>query len=147
VSQEAKAGPSPANIRIGANIRSRRKDLRISQETLGQALNVSFQQVQKYENGTNRVSGESLNIIAKLLHCTILDLVRGCHDAEAEAEGAEAQAAEAPIILRTWIDSARAVEHRRPRLLDKLAALPTEALSKLEGIADVILNATQPEAA
>ncbi len=52
---------------IGEAIRRRRKDLGISQERLAEALDVSYQQVQRYENGTNRLNVENLQIIADLL--------------------------------------------------------------------------------
>jgi transcriptional regulator with XRE-family HTH domain len=52
---------------VGARLRSRRKQLRISQERLGKEIGVSFQQVQKYENGTNRIGAGRLAEISKVL--------------------------------------------------------------------------------
>lgn len=60
----------PANhvdVEVGLRIKQRRKALSISQEKLGEALGVSFQQIQKYEKGTNRVSVSSLKTIAEFL--------------------------------------------------------------------------------
>ncbi|MGL4405372.1 MAG: helix-turn-helix domain-containing protein [Notoacmeibacter sp.] len=60
----------PANhidVEIGQRIKQRRKSLSISQEKLGEALGVSFQQIQKYEKGINRVSVSSLKTIASFL--------------------------------------------------------------------------------
>lgn len=54
------------NRRIGARLRTQRRSLRMSQETLGEALGVSFQQVQKYENGANRLSAASLIHLASI---------------------------------------------------------------------------------
>jgi transcriptional regulator with XRE-family HTH domain len=56
---------------IGARIRMRRLEQEISQETLGQALGVSFQQIQKYEKGTNRVASGRLSQIAELLNVEV----------------------------------------------------------------------------
>lgn len=52
---------------IGARIRMRRHELGISQEKLAQPLGLTFQQVQKYENATNRVSGSRMAQIAAIL--------------------------------------------------------------------------------
>jgi transcriptional regulator with XRE-family HTH domain len=52
---------------VGSRLRTRRKQLRISQEKLGKEVGVSFQQVQKYENGTNRIGAGRLAEISKVL--------------------------------------------------------------------------------
>src|SRR5687768_1009316 len=52
-------GPDPVDIAIGARMRLRRKTLGMSQGTLADKIGVSFQQVQKYERGANRVSGST----------------------------------------------------------------------------------------
>ncbi|WP_375615815.1 helix-turn-helix domain-containing protein [Bartonella sp. AP58NXGY] len=53
---------------IGKKIRLRRKMLKMSQTTLGHALGVTFQQIQKYENGLNRVSAGRLKKISDILN-------------------------------------------------------------------------------
>lgn len=57
-------GPDPVDLRIGARLRTRRKSLRMSQGELARRIGVSFQQIQKYERGANRVSGSTLVAIA-----------------------------------------------------------------------------------
>jgi len=69
------AGPDPIDIAVGHRIRVRRKWLAISQSTLADYLGVSFQQVQKYERGANRVSASMLVRIAKRLETTVGELV------------------------------------------------------------------------
>lgn len=69
--------PDPLDIALGASIRLRRRAARLSQEALAEALDVSFQQVQKYERGTNRVSFSRLVKICRALDCTIDALVEG----------------------------------------------------------------------
>ncbi|SOC44667.1 transcriptional regulator with XRE-family HTH domain [Rhizobium subbaraonis] len=59
--------PNPIDVQVGEKIRMRRRLLGISQETLGTALGVTFQQVQKYEKGTNRVSASRLQNVAEIL--------------------------------------------------------------------------------
>ncbi len=53
---------------VGNRIRARRLELHISQQSLGAAIGVSFQQLQKYESGVNRVAGVNLVNIANTLH-------------------------------------------------------------------------------
>ncbi|HEX7945786.1 MAG TPA: helix-turn-helix domain-containing protein [Phenylobacterium sp.] len=71
----ATTAPDRLDIAIGAAIRLRRKQLRISQELLAERCGVSFQQVQKYENGANRVSFSRLVLIAHALGLRVSDLV------------------------------------------------------------------------
>jgi transcriptional regulator with XRE-family HTH domain len=51
-----KNGAHPADKHVGSRVRMRRMMLGMSQEKLGDALRITFQQVQKYEKGTNRIS-------------------------------------------------------------------------------------------
>jgi transcriptional regulator with XRE-family HTH domain len=60
-------GPDPIDRYVGGRIRGRRLGLRVSQTKLGQAIGVTFQQIQKYESGTNRVGASNLFRIAKAL--------------------------------------------------------------------------------
>lgn len=60
--------PNAIDVQVGDKIRMRRRVLGISQEKLGLALGVTFQQVQKYEKGTNRVSASRLQQIAEFLN-------------------------------------------------------------------------------
>ena len=60
-------GPDPIDQYVGSRVRARRVGLRMSQTNLGQTIDVTFQQVQKYENGTNRISASNLYKIAKAL--------------------------------------------------------------------------------
>jgi transcriptional regulator with XRE-family HTH domain len=60
-------GPDPIDRHVGTRIRGRRVGLRISQTKLGHAIGVTFQQIQKYESGTNRVGASNLFKIARSL--------------------------------------------------------------------------------
>ena len=64
-------GPDPVDIGIGARMRLRRKSLGISQGVLSERVGVSFQQIQKYERGANRVSGSMLVAIANALDTSV----------------------------------------------------------------------------
>lgn len=62
-----KEAPNPIDKHVGNRVRMRRMMLSISQDKLAKALGVSFQQVQKYEKGTNRVGASRLQSIAQVL--------------------------------------------------------------------------------
>jgi transcriptional regulator with XRE-family HTH domain len=68
-------GPDPIDVAVGGQIRSRRRALSLSQTQLAQALGITFQQVQKYERGANRVSASMLVKIAAKLETTVAALV------------------------------------------------------------------------
>jgi transcriptional regulator with XRE-family HTH domain len=63
----SKGFPNPIDVHVGARIRLRRTLLGISQEKLAEAMGLTFQQVQKYEKGTNRVSSSRLVDVANAL--------------------------------------------------------------------------------
>ena len=63
--------PNPIDVHVGSRIRLRRTLLGISQETLAQAIGLTFQQVQKYEKGVNRVSSSRLVDMANALDIEI----------------------------------------------------------------------------
>jgi transcriptional regulator with XRE-family HTH domain len=77
----ANDAPDPIDIEVGARIRVRRKYLSLSQSALAEALGLTFQQVQKYERGANRVSASMLVKIAVKLETSVGALV-GENDAD-----------------------------------------------------------------
>ncbi len=75
-------GPDPFDVYVGSRVRTRRVGLRISQTKLGDAVGVTFQQVQKYENGTNRMGAARLYVIAKTLGVEVAFLFEGIENLE-----------------------------------------------------------------
>ena len=68
----AKQNTADIESLIGERIRSRRIQVGMSQQELGKALGVTFQQIQKYEKGSNRVSYAGLLKIAEALECNVM---------------------------------------------------------------------------
>lgn len=62
-----KSSPDPVDIHVGARVRLRRTLLGMSQDKLGKALGLTFQQVQKYERGANRIGSSRLFQLSKIL--------------------------------------------------------------------------------
>lgn len=69
--REESDSPNPVDIHVGAKVKTRRITLGLSQEELADAIGLTFQQVQKYERGTNRISASRLFQIAKALKVPI----------------------------------------------------------------------------
>ena len=63
--------PSPIDVHVGARLRRRRTLLRMNQTKLGDAIGVTFQQVQKYERGANRISASRLFDLSRLFDVPI----------------------------------------------------------------------------
>ncbi len=108
---------------IGARVRRARKERGLTQTQLGDALSVSFQQVQKYERGTNRISSSALVLIARVLDVSPQELL----GSETEGsdidwnlfaiEGADEllrsyRSIEAPRLQRIVLDLARSLATR-----------------------------------
>ncbi len=71
VKTDRESRPSPIDIHVGSRIRLRRTLLGMSQERLGEALGLTFQQVQKYERGVNRVGASRLFDLSRVLDVPI----------------------------------------------------------------------------
>ena len=69
--------PNPVDKYVGSRVRMRRIMLGMSQEKLGEALGLTFQQVQKYEKGTNRVGASRLQQISEILQVPVSFLFDG----------------------------------------------------------------------
>jgi transcriptional regulator with XRE-family HTH domain len=67
----AKKAPNPIDKHVGARVRMRRMMLGMSQEKLGNSLSLTFQQVQKYEKGTNRIGASRLQQISHILQVPV----------------------------------------------------------------------------
>jgi transcriptional regulator with XRE-family HTH domain len=63
--------PSPIDVHVGSRVRLRRTLLGMSQEKLGEALGLTFQQVQKYERGVNRIGASRLFDLSRVLDVPI----------------------------------------------------------------------------
>jgi transcriptional regulator with XRE-family HTH domain len=72
-----KKSPNPIDRHVGSRVRMRRMMVSMSQEKLGERLGITFQQVQKYEKGTNRIGASRLQQIATVLSVPVAFLFEG----------------------------------------------------------------------
>lgn len=82
--------PEPVDVAVGDRIRNRRRHLGFSQGDLAKACGITFQQIQKYERGANRVSASRLMQLAKILQTTATELL---------GEDRPAGAGPSPVVL------------------------------------------------
>jgi transcriptional regulator with XRE-family HTH domain len=79
--------PNPVDKYVGSRVRMRRIMLGMSQEKLGEALGLTFQQVQKYEKGTNRVGASRIQQISEILQVPVSFLFEGGPGGTVNADG------------------------------------------------------------
>ena len=118
-----RAGASDAVI--GKNIQVCRLARRMSQSKLGEAIGISFQQVQKYENGTNRVGSGRLVLVAQALQVPVAVLLKGVPGADRNAD------ASIPGILGDRLRLARAIALIDDTDVCRNLMLLTESLARL----------------
>ena len=106
-----KKAPNPIDKHVGSRVRMRRMLVGMSQEKLGEALGLTFQQVQKYEKGTNRIGASRLHHIASILGVPIDFLYQGAPRMEASGSGAADEQASAD--LSEFLSSSDGVELMR----------------------------------
>lgn len=83
----AKKTPNPIDKHVGSRVRMRRMMLGMSQEKLGDSLGLTFQQVQKYEKGTNRIGASRLQQISGILQVPVSFFFEGAPRAEGHHGG------------------------------------------------------------
>jgi transcriptional regulator with XRE-family HTH domain len=98
----AKKAPNPIDKHVGSRVRMRRMMLSMSQEKLGDALGLTFQQVQKYEKGTNRIGASRLQQIATILQVPVAFFFEGAPDLGA-ARAAGGKDAPSPTYVADFL--------------------------------------------
>jgi transcriptional regulator with XRE-family HTH domain len=109
--REQEHTPNKLDVALGLRIRQRRKALGVSQTALADSIGLTFQQIQKYERGFNRVSFSRLVDIAHALNCRVIDLIGDLDDASIPS----------PLFRQ---DTAHLREPGAPELLAAYAAAP-----------------------
>jgi transcriptional regulator with XRE-family HTH domain len=82
-----KKAPNPIDRHVGSRVRMRRMMLSMSQEKLGDALGLTFQQVQKYEKGTNRIGASRLQQISHILQVPVAFFFEGAPNLHGAGDG------------------------------------------------------------
>ena len=93
----AKKAPNPIDKHVGSRVRMRRMMLGMSQEKLGDALGLTFQQVQKYEKGVNRIGAGRLFEVARILNVPVDFFYEGLNAGSPSAAN-ESDASSPPVM-------------------------------------------------
>jgi transcriptional regulator with XRE-family HTH domain len=132
-----KRAPRPTDKHVGGRIRMRRHMLGMTQETLGNAIGVTFQQIQKYENGKNRIGAGRLQQIADALSCEPAWFFEGTSNAS-ETNGKEMAHVDtelaaffaerhAPLVVRGFVRLAPQLKRAIANVIAAVADQPEEA--------------------
>lgn len=124
--------PKPIDVHVGARLRLRRQLLGLSQTTLGDAVGVTFQQIQKYERGFNRMGASRLAELAQALGVAPAYFFEGFSGLEGPAAGAETLS-EAAVIAFLGSRDGVALASAWVRLSDP--EVRTRLLSLIEALA------------
>ncbi len=102
----ANDGPNPVDVHVGERVRMRRKFLGKSQINLAMAIGLTFQQVQKYERGSNRISASKLYEISKFLKTPIGYFFEGYEAQQTEGLSESEKAAHGFLVTDEGIELA-----------------------------------------
>lgn len=118
----AKDGPNPVDVHVGRRVRARRALLGMSQAGLAQAFGLTFQQIQKYERGANRISAGRLWLLAQVLDVPVSYFFEGLEPSGNSADADDRMARretlelvrayyriEDPAVRRSLVDLVRVV--------------------------------------
>jgi len=130
-----KKRPNPIDVHVGSRIRLRRNMLGFSQERLGESLGITFQQIQKYEKGTNRVGASRLQAIASILNTPVSFFFEGAPDEDGTNAGKLAE--EGSPYVADFLSSSEGIQLNRAfvkiadpkvrrKILDLVKALAAE---------------------
>ncbi|MCT7378606.1 helix-turn-helix domain-containing protein [Chelativorans salis] len=131
-----KKKPNPIDVHVGSRIRLRRNMLGISQEKLGESLGITFQQIQKYEKGTNRVGASRLQAIASILSAPVSFFFEGAPGEDGTP--ASGLAEEGTAFVTDFLNSSEGIQLNRAfvkitdakvrrKVLDLVKALAAES--------------------
>jgi transcriptional regulator with XRE-family HTH domain len=99
----AKKNPEPTDTHVGARVRMRRMMLSMSQEKLGHGLGLTFQQVQKYEKGTNRIGASRLQHISSILQVPVSFFFEGAPKPSGHHGGSGMAEAPSPAYVADFL--------------------------------------------
>jgi transcriptional regulator with XRE-family HTH domain len=136
----AKKSPNPIDVHVGSRVRLRRMLIGMSQEKLGEMLGLTFQQIQKYEKGANRIGASRLYQISKILDVPVQFFFEDMPD-EYKIEASGMSEPDVTPFVMDFVSSAEGLQlnrsftkisdpHVRKRLVDLIKSLSGEELEK-----------------
>jgi len=131
----AKKAPNPIDKHVGSRVRMRRMMLSMSQEKLGDALGLTFQQVQKYEKGTNRIGASRLQQISHILQVPVAFFFEGAPNLS-PSHGDGMKEAPSPAYVSDFLATSEGLALTKAFMRIKEAKLRRRIVDLVEEIAD-----------
>jgi transcriptional regulator with XRE-family HTH domain len=110
---EVKKKPDPIDIHVGSRVRLRRTMMGMSQEKLGDSLGITFQQIQKYEKGTNRMGASRLQNIAVVLNTPVAFFFEDAPQSVDETAGEGINESKSPNYIVDFLSSSEGLQLNR----------------------------------
>ncbi|MBO6717784.1 MAG: helix-turn-helix transcriptional regulator [Rhizobiaceae bacterium] len=132
---DSKKKPNPIDVHVGSRVRLRRNMLGMSQEKLGEMLGITFQQIQKYEKGTNRIGASRLQAIASILNVAPAFFFEGGPDVS-EQRGAGFAEEKAANYVVDFLSSTEGLRLNRSFVKIADAGTRKKLIELIESIAD-----------
>ena len=128
-----KKAPNPVDQHVGSRVRMRRMMLGMSQEKLGDALGLTFQQVQKYEKGTNRIGASRLQHISHILQVSVAFFFEGAPRVPGAPQATET--APSPVYVTNFLATSDGLALTKAFMRIKNAMLKRRIVELVEEIA------------
>ena len=125
--------PNPIDKHVGSRVRMRRMMLSMSQEKLGDALDLTFQQVQKYEKGTNRIGASRLQQLSNILQVPVPFFFEGVPHEPGQHKGTDE--APPPAYVSDFLATTDGLALTKAFMQIKDAKLRRHIVNLVEGIA------------
>ena len=137
ISPSKKGKPHDVDIHVGGRVRLRRSTLGLSQDQLGAAIGLSFQQIQKYERGANRIGASRLYEMSKVLDTPISYFFEGFGNLGLAEPGGSSYQPD-PVMKRETLELMRAYHQildlkQRKKILKLVQGLAEESQRESEG--------------
>ncbi len=130
-----KKAPNPTDKHVGSRVRMRRMMLGMSQEKLGDALGLTFQQVQKYEKGTNRIGASRLQQICQILQVPVEFFFEGAPNAPSGTRTEGMAEAPSPAYVSDFLATSDGLALTKAFMLIKNSKLRRRIVDLVEQIA------------
>ncbi|WP_018698992.1 helix-turn-helix domain-containing protein [Amorphus coralli] len=126
--------PNPVDVHVGSRVRMRRMIMSMSQERLGDQLGVTFQQIQKYEKGSNRIGASRLQQIARVLQVPVAFFFEDAPDGS--GNGAGFAEAHSPNYVTDFLSSGEGLALNRAFVRISDAKVRRRIIDLVEALAD-----------
>ena len=132
---EVKKKPNPIDVHVGSRVRLRRTMQSMSQEKLGDALGITFQQIQKYEKGANRIGASRLQNIATVLNTPIAFFFEDAPSSDNSAKSGMAETSASNYVV-DFLSSSEGLHLNRAFVKIKDAKVRRKIIDLVRALAD-----------